>query len=174
MTKQILIIFPTLHEVRSDYALIRVCGRTITVMLLHLQTALVSAFSLTTLKEHRQSNPLLSKSIDSQTQTTLKEHRQSNPGKVALSEVYWDVCHLQSDFAYQQGPQWPPGHWTRTLQLVPILCIHNLQAIICKQKGMSAFEGCQYGRCPGIWIGHVLPWRPNVREVSEICWALLW
>jgi len=33
---------------------------------------------------------------------------------------------------------------------------------------MSAFEGCLYGRCPEIWIGHGLPWRPNVREVGEI------
>jgi len=33
---------------------------------------------------------------------------------------------------------------------------------------MSAFEGGQNGRGPGIWIGHVLPLRPNVREVGEI------
>jgi len=33
---------------------------------------------------------------------------------------------------------------------------------------MSASEGCQYGRGPGIWIGHVLPRRPNIREVGEI------
>jgi len=46
-------IFPTLHEVRSDYALTRVCGRTITVMMLRLRTAVVSAFSLTILEEHR-------------------------------------------------------------------------------------------------------------------------
>jgi len=47
----ILMIFPTLHEVRSDYALTRVCGRTIAVMLLRLRTVIVSAFSLTTLEE---------------------------------------------------------------------------------------------------------------------------
>jgi len=33
---------------------------------------------------------------------------------------------------------------------------------------MNAFEGCQYGRCPGICIGHVLPRRPNTREVGRI------
>ena len=46
-------IFPTLHEVRSDYALTRVCGRTIAVMLLRLRIAVVSVFFLTTLEEHR-------------------------------------------------------------------------------------------------------------------------
>jgi len=49
MTEHILIIFLSLHEVQSDYALTWVCGRTITVMLLHLRTAVVLAFSLTTL-----------------------------------------------------------------------------------------------------------------------------
>jgi len=35
---------------------------------------------------------------------------------------------------------------------------------------MSVFEGWigQNGRGPGIWIGHVLSQRPNVREVGEI------
>jgi len=35
---------------------------------------------------------------------------------------------------------------------------------------MSTFQarGCQNGRSPGIWIGCVLPQRPNVREVSEM------
>jgi len=33
---------------------------------------------------------------------------------------------------------------------------------------MSAFEGCQNGRGAGFWIGHILPWRPNVGEVGEI------
>jgi len=45
---------------------------------------------------------------------------------------------------------------------------YALAFIICMQKGMSAFEGCQHGRCAGIWIGHVLPQRPNVCEVDEI------
>jgi len=53
MTKHILMIFPTLHEVRSDYALTWVCGRMISCMLLRLQTTVVLAFSLTTHKEHR-------------------------------------------------------------------------------------------------------------------------
>jgi len=53
ITEHILMIFLTLHEVRSDYVLIQVCGRTITVMLLRLQTAIVSSFSPTTLEEHR-------------------------------------------------------------------------------------------------------------------------
>jgi len=62
------------------------------------------------------------------------------PATVALREVCWDLCHLQSDFAYQQGPQWPPGHHgTLALQLVHILCIHNLQA-----TGHERFEGCQW------------------------------
>jgi len=52
-TKHILMIFPTLHEVRSDYALTRVCGRTITCLLLRLRIAVVLAFSLTTHEEHR-------------------------------------------------------------------------------------------------------------------------
>jgi len=45
MTEHILMIFPILHELRSDYALTLVCGRTITGMLLRLRTAMVSAFS---------------------------------------------------------------------------------------------------------------------------------
>jgi len=53
MTEHILMIFPTLHEVRSDYALTLVCGRTITCMLLRIQTAIGLAFSLTIHKEHR-------------------------------------------------------------------------------------------------------------------------
>jgi len=52
MTEHILMILLTLHEVRSDYALTWVCGRTITGMLLRLRTAMVLAFSLTTLEEH--------------------------------------------------------------------------------------------------------------------------
>ena len=52
MTKHILMIFATLHEVRSDYALIWVCGRTIAVMLLRLRTGIVLVFPLTTLEEH--------------------------------------------------------------------------------------------------------------------------
>ena len=46
-------IFPTLYEVRSNYALTRVCRRTITCLLLRLRTAVVLAFSLTTHEEHR-------------------------------------------------------------------------------------------------------------------------
>jgi len=46
MNEHILMIFSTLHEVCRDYALTRVCGRTITVMLLRLQTAVVSTFNL--------------------------------------------------------------------------------------------------------------------------------
>jgi len=53
MTEHMLMIFLTLHAVCSDYALTRVYGRTITGMLLRLRTAIVSAFSLTTVKEHR-------------------------------------------------------------------------------------------------------------------------
>ena len=53
MSKHILMIFPTLHEVRSNYALTRVCGRTITCLLLRLRIAVVLAFSLTTHREHR-------------------------------------------------------------------------------------------------------------------------
>jgi len=40
--------------------------------------------------------------------------------------------------------------------------------MLCKQKDMSAFEGCQNGRGPGLWIENVLPRRPNVSEVGEI------
>jgi len=39
VTKHILMIFPTLHEVLNDYALTGVCRKTITSMLLRLQTA---------------------------------------------------------------------------------------------------------------------------------------
>jgi len=53
MTEHIVMIFPTLHEVCSDYVLTRVVRRTIAGMLLRLRTAIVSAFSLTTLEEHR-------------------------------------------------------------------------------------------------------------------------
>ena len=62
MTKHVLMIFPTLHEARDYYALTRICGGNICVMLLRLRTAMVSAFylttivlvfSLTTLEEHR-------------------------------------------------------------------------------------------------------------------------
>jgi len=55
MTEHIFksMIFPTLHEVRSNYALTQVCGRTITCMVLHFRTAVVLAFSLTTHEEHR-------------------------------------------------------------------------------------------------------------------------
>jgi hypothetical protein len=53
MNEHILMIFPTLIEVRSDYALTQVCGRTLAVMLLCLRTAIVSAFSLTTLEEYK-------------------------------------------------------------------------------------------------------------------------
>ena len=38
MSKHILMIFPTLHEVRSNYALTRVCGRPITCLRLRLFT----------------------------------------------------------------------------------------------------------------------------------------
>jgi len=41
MNEHILMIFPTLLEVRSDYALTQVCGRTLAVMLLCLRTASV-------------------------------------------------------------------------------------------------------------------------------------
>jgi len=40
--------FPTLHVVRSNYALTRVCGRRINCLLLRLRIAVVLAFSLTT------------------------------------------------------------------------------------------------------------------------------
>jgi len=53
MTGHILMIFLTLHEVRSNYALTRIRGRTITYLLLRLKTAVVLAFSLTIHKEHR-------------------------------------------------------------------------------------------------------------------------
>ena len=53
MSKHILMIFPTLHEVRSNYALPRVCGRMITCLLLRPRIAVVLAFSLTTHEEHR-------------------------------------------------------------------------------------------------------------------------
>ena len=53
MTEHILMIFPTLIEVRSDYVLTRVCGWTITCMLLHLRIALVLAFSLLNQEEYR-------------------------------------------------------------------------------------------------------------------------
>jgi len=52
MSKHILMIFPTLHAVRRDYALTRVCGRTITCLLC-LQITVVLAFSLTNHNEHR-------------------------------------------------------------------------------------------------------------------------
>ena len=42
MSKHILMIFPTLHEVRSNYALTRVCGRTITYLLLRPRIAVAS------------------------------------------------------------------------------------------------------------------------------------
>jgi len=51
------------------------------------------------------------------------------PATVALREVCCDLCHLQSDSAYQQGPQWSLGHHlTLAPHLVLILSIHNLQA----------------------------------------------
>jgi len=53
MTEHIVMIFPTLHEVRSDYALSWIFRKTIAGMLLCLRTAIVSAFSLTTLEENR-------------------------------------------------------------------------------------------------------------------------
>jgi len=53
MTEHVLMIFPALHEVHSDYAWTRVRERTITCMLLRLRTAMLLAFSLTTHEEHR-------------------------------------------------------------------------------------------------------------------------
>jgi len=53
MSKHRLMIFPTLHEVRSNYALTRVCGRTISCLMLRLGIAVVLAFSLTTHEEYR-------------------------------------------------------------------------------------------------------------------------
>jgi len=87
------------------------------------------------------------------------------PTMVALREVCWDGCHLQLEILRisraRNGQRSSTGRW-------PCSWSPFYAFITCKQEGMSECEACQYGRCPRICIGHVVPRRPNAREVGEI------
>jgi len=111
MTEHILMTCPKLYEVRSDYALTRVCGRTITVMLLRLRTAVVLAFSLT--------RRLLSKNIHNGCKTSDGSAEGGLLGRVppAVEFCVSEGPAMATVAALDAGPV-----------AGPILFMHNLQA----------------------------------------------